>query len=143
MPTSKLNLKLLRKVRNRVAEIPESYEQSTYHQKDDDAPCGAVACLAGESVIAASPTLKQGINTLRRMDQRFLREDSFTHPARNAAKKLLGLSDREADAMFDGEAEGWPEPYRGRFKRAVRQKTEAKIAVAYLDECLKRKAVMW
>lgn len=136
----KLNKRLLRKVRNRIAEIPESYNQNYFWLDDRDAPCGTVACLAGETIIASKPTVQAGIKSLRRYSNecRLIIE----HPIARRAAKLLGLTDDER-RIFDGVGNGWPQPYKGRFQRASTPNQRAQVAVAYLDECLKRGKVMW
>lgn len=65
-----LNVKLLRKVRNRIATIPESYDQSRWVQSNDKAPRGTMACLAGEAIICSQPSVGEGIKTLRRATAR-------------------------------------------------------------------------
>ncbi len=139
-----LNKRLLRKVRNRIAEIPESYNQSNFCQKSDDAPCGTSACIAGEAIIVSRPTIKQGIESLRRMDRRYFNSGAWTHhDAFKAGQRLLGLTEEESESMFGGEAGQWPQPFARRFANAKRPQTRARIAVDYLDECLKRGKVTW
>lgn len=137
-----LNKRLLRKVRNRIAEIPESYDQNHFYRQEEKSPCGSAECLAGETIISAAPTVKQGIITLRRLNGRMWYSISDSPVTRRAAK-LLGLTVDEAEKMFGGTAEEWPSPFRAQFQRAKRPRTKARIAVAYLDECLKRGKVTW
>jgi hypothetical protein len=137
----KLNKRLLRKVRDRIAKIPESYSQDHFWLNDKDAPCGTVACLAGETIIVSRPSIKQGLRSLRRLSNIAFCEIA-DHPIVKRAGKLLGLSKGEL-MVFDGEAFGWPQPYRSRFKQAETNKQRAKVAVAYLDECLKRGKMVW
>lgn len=141
MKEPKLNTELLRKVRDRIAEIPESYNQNNFWLESDKAPCGTVACLAGEAIICSRPTVKQGIRSLRRMDNNVYFVGG--HPITLRGAKLLGLTESDAALVFDGGGDGWPQPYRRRFQRAVQPETKAKIAVAYLDECLKRGKMVW
>lgn len=138
-----LNKRLLRKVRSRIAKIPESYDQDEFVRTSRKSPCGAAACLAGETVICNASTVKKGIETLRRMISGYGWVSLTSAPPAKRAKKLLGLTESEAYAMFQSEGIGWPEPYASKFSKAVRPKTRAKIAVAYLDECLKRGKVTW
>lgn len=136
----KLNLKLLRKVRDRIAEIPESYDQTKWIMDSAEAPCGAAACVAGETIICDAPTVKQGINTLRSLAGR-------SGAISDRASALLGISEEEADVMFDysyvNHTVEWPSPFKRRFAAAATPQAQAVVAVAYLDECLKRKAVTW
>lgn len=146
MKKTKLNLELLKKVRDRIAEIPESYDQASFYGPDSRAPCGTVACLAGETIIANAKSVKQGIAALKRLAARTDAKDfcGFITPAipRRAAT-LIGLTEQEADKMFSGGVYGWPEPYKRQFQAAESRTKRAEIAVAYLDECLRRKAVTW
>lgn len=141
-----LNKRLLRKVRNRIAEIPESYDQSEFCATNENAPCGTAACLAGETIICAAPTVKQGLNSLRIMMGKF--RSASTPAATNIgerAAKLLGLTEDEANRMFEGyPVDGeWPEPFGTQYADSHRPGERAKVAVAYLDECLKRGKVTW
>lgn len=38
--STKLNIELFKKVRDRIAEIPESYDQRHFLKETDAAPCG-------------------------------------------------------------------------------------------------------
>jgi hypothetical protein len=138
-----LNKRLLRKVRNRIAEIPESYRQGTWVSDDQKSPCGTVACLAGETIIAAAPSIEKGIQSLKRAVDRFEHGDTYDSGVVRKARLLLGISIQEATDMFDGYGNTWPSPFGERFTSAQRPATKAKIAVAYLDECLRRGRVTW
>ena len=138
-----LNKRLLRKVRNRIAEIPESYDQSTWMDSSSKSPCGTTACLAGETVIAAAPSIPKGLVVLRRSVRAFEKANSRDAGIIKKARRLLGLNLEEASDMFDGNADGWPEPFCSRFQECKTQKAKARVAVAYLDECLKRGKVTW
>lgn len=128
-----LNVKLLRKVRNRIAKIPESYDQGAWIiEPFSSAPCGTVACLAGEVAICGAPSIKKGI-------AQFL-ADPLKAIAR--AEHLLGLTGKN-HGLFAADASGWPEPFASRFRHAATKQQEAQVAVAYLDECIKRGKVIW
>jgi hypothetical protein len=141
-----LNTELLKKVRDRIAEAPESYNQDVFIETCEASPCGAAACLAGETIIAAAPTIEEGIKTLKALDDDWMDADhddlGRAAPARRAAQ-LLGLTLQESVAVFDPTAHEWPEPYATKFRRAKNRETEAQVAVAYLDECLERGGVIW
>lgn len=140
MKQPKLNLKLLRKVRDRIAAIPESYNQARWITDSVEAPCGAAACVAGETIICDAPTITQGISTLKRLAGR-------GGAISDRASVLLGISEEDADVMFDysylNHTVEWPSPFKGQFAAAETPHARAQVAVAYLDECLKRKAVTW
>lgn len=147
MSESKLNKRLLRKVRNRIAEIPESYNQTDWMQETDAAPCGTAACLAGEAIICAAPSVKQGVAALKRAvilgGNSSIGTFSTRVPDRGA--KLLGISGADAKRVFDSVPQ-WPAPFGGQIRDAIekrQRKNQARIAVKYLDECLKRGRVTW
>lgn len=139
-----LNKKLLRKVRNRIAKIPESYRQSDWVKASPKAPCGAAACLAGETIICEADNVQKGIAALNRMVERG--GDSsigvFWSRVPDRAAKLLGVSPRDAEKIFAGVPE-WPEPFGKQMRNAKTPTKQATVAVAYLDECLKRGKVIW
>jgi len=141
----KLNKRLLRKVRNRIAEIPESYDQGHFCKPSDKSPCGTKACLAGEIIIMSAPTVEMGVKSLQALMRRFRPSDtaSGTNIAKRAAK-LIGRTPDDADSMFEGYPEySWPAPFGKRYDRVSSPRARAKVAVAYLDECLKRGKVTW
>lgn len=69
--------------------------------------------------------------------------DSADAGVMKKARLLLGLNREDAYAMFSGSASGWPAPYEGRYRRSVRRSTQTKIALEYINECLKRGKVTW
>lgn len=153
MKQPKLNLELLRKVRDRIAEIPESYDQANW-RRDGDAPCGTAACLAGETIIVSAPTIAVGVLRLKELESAYddeTRISRFDSLVADEAATLLGISDDDAGHMFtvDGGYHRfpltveWPEPHRSGFQSAQSNNERAQVAVAYLDECLRRKAVTW
>jgi hypothetical protein len=138
-----LNKQLLRKVRNRIAKIPESYYQGAWIESSKKSPCGTTACLAGETIIVSSPSIKRGIDNLQRAVSRYAESLRSDVGVVRKARLLLGINLTDAEAMFGLRAAGWPKPFADRFTRAKTNRQRAKIAVAYLDECLKRGAVTW
>lgn len=147
MSDTELNIELFKKIRDRIAAIPESYDQESYVRINRDSPCGTAACLAGEAIICAAPTVDLGVRRLKRADC----EDLV--PTR--AAKLLGLppprfhgtrdnlfgADNITARMFrcshnddySGPAVFWPEPFASRFNKAKNQRGRARAAIAYLD----------
>lgn len=143
-----MNTELLRKVRNRIAEIPESYDQGWFFCPSSEAPCGAVACLAGETIIVAADSIDEGLKELRSLNSHWLDSDTDQLgdglPVQRAAA-LLEITIEDAAQMFDSDGDGWPQPFQGQFHEALEGDNDALplIAVAYLDECLKRDKVIW
>jgi hypothetical protein len=128
-----INIKLLKKMRDRIAALPNSYFQGWWVVEEKKSPCGAAACLAGEAIICNARTVESGVKTLWKLNDHIgaHRDGPFTR-----AQKLLRLSDIEANGMFAGNADGWPDKFRTMFDNARGPKTRAKAAVAYLDHLI-------
>lgn len=129
MPESKLNIELLKKVRARIAEFPESYNQNYWKIYSSEAPCRTAACLAGETIICAAPTLEEGLKRLAEADC----DDAVP----DVAGELLGLEGNYWEEygdhlMFLGGGKGWPEPYRTMY-----QAGPSAAAIAFLDHIIK------
>lgn len=134
------NIELFKKMRERIATIPDSYNQSVFVTRSAKAPCGTAACLAGEAIICNAANVSDGIAELKRLDGA-----DYPWAVADRAAALLRLAgnfgafadedDAEAAGetlIFDGEADYWPEPYRSQFKRG----DEAAAAVALLDDII-------
>lgn len=142
MAKSRLNIELFKKVRDRIKTIPESYDQRYWLGTSKRAPCGTVACLAGETIICSAPSVEDGIRKLRRMDDRGIDIPS-------EAARLLGLKgdywsldmDQET-AIFLGRGQGFPEPYRADYRRARSRTAKAKVVVAFLNHVIKTGKVL-
>lgn len=132
MSETKLNLELFQKVRERIATIPESYNQSRWIVRKRTSPCGYAACLAGETIICAAPTVEAGIRKLNRMMKDEELEADYAIP--NLAGELLGLDGDYRDFqseydIFTSTADRWPEPFKAQFLGG----DQSGAAVAYLD----------
>lgn len=157
MKKRKLNIELFKKIRDRIAEIPESYNQQAWYTESTKAPCGTAACLAGEAIICAAPTVKTGVRRLRRMHV----DDGVSVATRAAS--LLNLpepewktfsfltesSDNDTARLFRCGSDGlgrplvyWPDPFGKRFNKAKTNKARAKAAVAYLDHIIETGSVL-
>ena len=137
MAESRLNIELFKKIRDRIAEIPESYDQSLWARRDSKAPCGTTACLAGEAIICSRPTAQEGVALLWRT----LNELRTPSPD-VLARDLLRLTPNEASAMFTASACAWPAPFSVQFDRARSRKGRAKAAIAYLDHIIETGKVL-
>lgn len=140
MSESRLNIELFKKIRDRIASIPESYDQDYWVERSTESPCGTVACLAGHTIICNAPTLERGLSDLNRLKAK----DPMYAVPRKAAR-LLGLTgnwrkyaydhDREAGGetiIFDVDAEGWPKLFRDQFREG-RGSEKSDAALNYLD----------
>jgi hypothetical protein len=127
-----LNIELFKKVRERIATIPKSFNQNTFYSSSDASPCGTVACLAGEAIICAAPSIEEGLRSLKRLTDIDVWERS-TVP--DKAAELLGLEGNywggaEGETqIFLPNAAGWPYRFRLQFVTG----DEAAAAVAFLD----------
>lgn len=136
----KLNIELFKKVRDRIAEIPESFEQSRWIMRRRSSPCGYAACLAGETIICNAPTVEEGLRELRRLNA--ADEDANSALVANTAGKLLGLKGSYYESgehdIFVSTAQFWPEPFRSRFAEG----DESGAAIAYLDHIIETGKVL-
>lgn len=132
MSRRRLNYALLQKVRDRIAAIPESYNQTTWYSPDDYAPCGTTACIAGEAIICEAPTVTEGIERLKAAVNSYSFRGEYA-TAYDWGRKALKLNDSEAAVLFNGYGTRWPGEFGHKFGRARSAKGRAKVAVAYLD----------
>lgn len=121
----KRNKRLLLKAAKRIEEIPESYRQETFCADSEESPCGTVACLAGEIIIASERSAAKGVAKLRSVTKEWI--DNFGDWPGDIAGGLAGLNRRERDNLFPTEVNGWPKPFRSQYPRA-----KAKTAAALL-----------
>lgn len=145
---TKLNIELFKKIRDRIAEVPESYDQSLYIRSEPAAPCGTAACLAGEAIICAAKTLKIGVKNLHFYDNK-------DRVAERAAE-LLGLPEPDWGAgstrhyndtarLFASLSESsviWPKPFAEQFRKARDSRERAAVAVKYLDHIIETGKVL-
>lgn len=94
----RLMLEVARRLRNLKHE--EHYNQATWVA---GTICGTTCCIAGHTLLAAGLTPKQ----LMRVD------DGDGTP--DLARRLLGLTDAQADRLFSADTSEWPEEYAARF----------------------------
>lgn len=137
-----MNIELFKKIRERIATIPQSYDQRTYYTPTTVAPCGTVCCLAGEAVICAAPTVEDGVNNLRSLSRGIATGTVATAAARllgliSEDQNYFGLSDTHPARRLFSESphQAWPEPFRSQWLNADDEQ-EAQIAVAYLDHII-------
>lgn len=139
---SDMNKEVVRKMIERLEAVPQSFDQSAYWiYEDGEAPCGTVACLGGEAVICAAPTLEEGIAEVF-----FIKSTGgpgTSVPER--ADQILGLENQK-HAIYASDAGGWPDPYGARYREArinSGRKAAAAVVVSYLKEALERGTMVW
>lgn len=150
MKKPKLNKALIRKMIKRIEERPEAYLQSRFFVKmgvqvaayyDRPKPiCGSAECLAGEAIICTAPSVKKGIEALKRTVTSLDNSDSLKPVAEKAAR-LMGLSiDLSGDGLgiFDSQPlHCWPAPFGAQYAQAKTYKGEARAAINLLKAILK------
>ena len=119
----KRNRRLLLKTAKRIEEVPESYNQAVWADKDYKSPCGTVACLAGEMIICSERSLRKGLDLL------WDANDIGQVP--DTAQRMAGLTDDEASDLFYS-TNWWPTRFHNRYERASTQRGRAKVAAALL-----------
>lgn len=135
---SKLNIELLKKVRNRIATVPESYSQRHFVKRSSKAPCGTVCCLAGETIICAAPTISEGVEELKAIEFASAPNDGspWSSLIPHRAQELLGLNDSDAWDLFEYAENNWPEPFRSQYAAAQSNTERANVAVLLLDQII-------
>lgn len=138
-----LNIELFKKIRERIATIPESYSQYVFIKNSPVAPCGTVCCIAGDAIICNAATVADGIASLRQMDDTAAPDDSqWGQLIPHVAQDLLGLDDAEAAVLFEFAENHWPEPFRGGFILADSDAERSRVAVAFLDHIIETGKVL-
>ena len=129
---SKLNIKLLQRIKAHILEEPKRYEQATYGAKllpEEGGPaCGTVACLAGWAVVLSGKRLLD-------------KDGSCRIDVDTLAYKLTGLGPKGfmADKYYEkfgsvfGTGGGWPKRFATRLEKAKTPKGRARVAADYID----------
>lgn len=126
MSEPRLNIELLKKVRDKIATTPEAYDQAIWGRSAEDAPCGTAACIAGWAA-----HLSGNVNL------EYLQTHSRDCGIGDIAEDALGLETRERYVLFASYPyQEWPEPFALNWKNAVSHKERALVAVAFLDEII-------
>lgn len=120
-----LNVDLLRATAALLREEPERYCQWDYVSTPPDLEpgCGTVACIAGHALLAAGLPLV----SLARME----RNGWSRIP--DAAQGLLGLTEDQADTLFDAECIDWPMEYKARYRATKNWIQRAEVAASLLE----------
>jgi|SRR6185503_17664585 len=149
MSKERLNIELFKKIREKIAATPEAYDQETYGRREEEAPCGTAACIAGWACVLSD---RVPLLTLQR--QRYISNLDIPFLAAEA----LNLTVDEADILFSGnpdwddgaetDVRAWPEPYASDWSASktlpeiTQLKEQARIAVAYLDRIIETGKVL-
>lgn len=123
-----LNRPLIEKMIVRIEAKPRGYDQNAFYAvPDNKAPCGTVACLAGEAAICSKDDEIEG--------QRFAVEGEYD------PHELIGCcsygQSRHDCSLFVVRGYGWPEPFRSAYPEARTVEARAKVAADLLREVLR------
>lgn len=144
MAKRKLNVELLKQIRDKIASTPDAYDQMVYGRPDHTAPCGTACCIAGWACVLSGRYSVEDIRKAR--DAEYVVKERISE----TAQELLGLSENEADTLFTAEPEGswedydddgedafeggWPEPFRTEWREGIKEYNV--IAARYLDQII-------
>lgn len=129
-----INRRVVKRMVERIETLPESYDQGAFYaERSEKSPCRTVACLAGEAIICNAATYDAGLKQLHKLV--VYGGVSFT------ATTILKLPWNHG--VFGQDASCWSAPFNEQFAKARTKKAQAKVAVAYLRECLERGTMIW
>lgn len=149
---SQLNIELFKKIREKIAAVPEAYDQEQYGRAAENAPCGTAGCIAGWACVLGDA---MPIDLMRhaRIGDPINAERELYKIIPEQAAELLCLSPEEAAVLFTSTPEGgygeddddvdrgWPDPFGYQWAYASRAE-RAEIAVAYLDHIVETGRVL-
>lgn len=136
-----MNIPLLIKVRDKIASTPEAYDQETYGRKDDAAPCGTAACIAGWTCVLGGVFSAEEIRDSRTS------LDDLVEQIHYRAMELLDIDEAQSEWFFTSDPQGqrkewdedddqpdggWPQPFASSWANAT-DRQRPQVAVAYLD----------
>ena len=125
-----LNFRLIRRIIKKIETTPEAYDQNVWGRRDNKAPCGTAACIAGWACFLGG---EKSLEQLRRNPK----------SVAGIGVKLLGLFKSrdgwvaDETGMFDGYADSWPHPFDKRYQEARSPRAGARAAISYLKHVLK------
>lgn len=119
-----LNFRLFRKVITKLETTPEAYDQGSYGEPSELAPCGTAACIAGWAAhLSGEMTLLQ-------------LHENWTE-VQETAQRELGIDDHELSVLFAGTpARKWPRRFAGQWMRSNTSKQRARVAIRYLSHII-------
>jgi hypothetical protein len=124
MSERKINKPLIRRMIKRIEAKPKGYDQGAFYaEASKAAPCGTVACLAGEAAICSKRTEVAGLKFALRLDYN--------------PHLLIGCCKSLNCHIFDWNASGWPAPHNTEYANAKTYKARARAAANFLRAILK------
>lgn len=149
MAKRKLNIELLKQVRDKIMSTPDAYDQMVYGRPDHTAPCGTACCIAGWACVLGG---KLSIEEIRRANPSDDKNYEIINTISDIAQELLGLDEEEAETLFAIEPEGewdyyddvreggWPEPFASQWGGG--REDYNVIAARYLDRIIETGEVL-
>lgn len=130
----KRNKKLLLRAAKRIEDVPQSYDQATFHRIENEAPCGTAGCLAGEIIVCSERSVMKGIEKLGSVTRRWSNLDEENPPwPGDVAGDLAGFTSDERYSLFVTTNGGtWPPKFANRYYKAKTQRGRANAAAALL-----------
>lgn len=126
-----LNIELLKKVRDRIAQEPDRFDMCNWVTTDteDSDGCGTAACIAGWAFVIH-----------RKLEES--PEEWFSRFDEYEVQCILGLkSDSIGSGLF--HTKYWPEPYRSEYRDAADHAAESAVAVRLLDAVIEAGWIWW
>lgn len=138
---NRLNIELLKAIREKIATTPEAYDQSVFARPEPAAPCGTAACIAGWACVLSGAMDAEELTRRERSTGAMYTSISVT------AKRALGIDEEDAEVLFTEDPEGvrydwhedderdggWPDPFASQWEDGL---NKASVAVAYLDHII-------
>jgi hypothetical protein len=140
---SRLNIELLKKVREKIATTPEAYDQGNEAYNDQRSPCGTVACIGGWADILSAPNKAERDRRMRGFVDLDRAADALGLSGASFWNEYAGGIQTERAILFTGDPdENWPAPFAGQYVNALDSdafdgnRAIAAVAVAYLDHII-------
>jgi len=146
-----MNVKLLREVKRYILAEPLRFNMRDWGKGSAHAPCGSVACIAGNACIVGEKGLGFKIPTKVRKGQRVIDWQGWYNSEfigefigpEECASELLGLTTAQADRLFLIESlhgfVGWPERFEKAYLAAKTPPERAKVAAERIEHFIKTK----
>jgi hypothetical protein len=140
MSESRLNIELLKAVREKIATAPEAYDQGNEAYYDRRSPCGTVACIGGWADILSAKNDEDRQRRMRGMVNLDRAADELGLNGTDFYNEYSADIQTERAVLFTGDPdEHWPEPFRQQYWDAEGDSDPtavARVAVAYLDHII-------
>jgi hypothetical protein len=137
-----MKIRALEKLKRYILEEPRRYRQEAwfyskaYIFREQNPPCGTVGCLAGNACVMEGFKFKRD-NTIG--DVWIVGPKGKHLPVSDTAQKILGLTHREAEALFTAYPEdGWSPKAAEAYNSASTPEGRAKAAAMELDRYIRK-----